>query len=665
MVVYPRDVFEKLEFTKVLAILKKNCLGVPGQNYFDVIDILDDKKAIRNLLSETDEWKKSIERSEAPPIGNYDAIEPDVYLLRKEDYVLDVDAIQRIHRHIFLGQQLITFFRDLNRQKSMPFLTKIVLEVALDEGMLRQIEKVFDVDGAVKPNASDALAKISKSIQNREREVEKVFRQELIHYREQGALVENMESIRNGRLVLMVAAEHKRRVIGIIHDESTSGKTVFIEPEKTIILNNDIYNLYSERRAEIYRIIRELCRFLRPFADQILDAAIMVYKMDSIRAKARFAIDHMAGIPKVTGKPVMNLKEAFNPLLFTRLQEMGGVVVPFDLELLAGNRFLILSGPNAGGKSVALKTIGLLQLMLQAGIPVTADENSEFGIYKKIFVDIGDQQSLEDDLSTYSSHLKNMKKVVEEADSDSLVLIDEFGSGTDPRIGGAIAEAILKELGAKKCYGCITTHYGNLKYFAYKNKGFVNASMEFNKAMLSPTFQLRVGRPGSSFAFEIASKIGLSSDITEYARTKAGQNENAIEDMLLDLQTERKEYFDKMSTVLEKEERIDRLIKTYEQLHGELEYQKRKLKIDQKEIITSKTSESVRELQNMIKDLRRTANVSKAETLLKNEKEKLTEAVEEVTSLKEEAYEKIKNSPKQIKIGWTRQRVSFLSVCPP
>lgn len=352
-------------------------------------------------------------------------------------------------------------------------------------------------------------------------------------------MVDTLESLRNGRRVLTVAVEHKRKIPGIIHDESATGKTVYIEPEKVISINHEVYNLYAERRHEIYKILRALCAFIRPYADALLVVQHTLVKLDTIRAKAKFAYRFNAKKPYLNSKSAFGLKTAFNPVLVVKNEATSSPVIPFDLELFGNNRILVLSGPNAGGKSVALKSVGLLQLMLQSGMLVTADENSKMGIFTKIFVDIGDQQSLEDDLSTYSSHLRNMRITTEEADPHTLILIDEFGSGTDPKIGGAIAEAILNDLNHKKVFGVITTHYSNLKYFAFKAHGLVNGSMEFDKNHLIPTFRMHIGKPGSSFAFEIAEKTGLDARIVSYAQHKTGKNEKAIDEMLITLMSEK------------------------------------------------------------------------------------------------------------------------------
>lgn len=651
MVLYPKDIFEKLEFNKILKILKDEGLGSPSRKYFDEDIVTDNLSVIKLRLTQTKEWLTGIAAGDSFGLSRYEDIDGDIPLLKKEGYVLDVESIQRIQNIVVIGNKLKLYFTNIEKQGLYPQLAKIAIEISIEDRLSKEIDRIFDEEGEVRPNASEALLKISKSIHNREREMAKMFRQEVVAYRERGYLVENLESVKNGRMVLVVGAEHKRKVPGIIHDESSTGKTVFIEPENIIAISNDIHSLYSERRSEIYKIIRALCDFLRPYADDILHTFQTLIYFDTIRSKAVFAKRIGARIPKLVEKPTFSIKGGYNPILILKSESNEMNVVPFDLELFGENRILILSGPNAGGKSVTLKSVGLLQLMIQAGIPVPVEENSTFGVFKSFFADIGDQQSMEDDLSTYSSHLTNMKKTVELSNAKSLVLIDEFGAGTDPKIGGAIAESILKQLHKQACFGVITTHYSNLKYFAYKTKGLVNASMEFNKQALIPTYRLVVGRPGSSFAFEIAQKIGLPEEVIDYARHKTGQNEKAIEELLVDLQSERKELEDKMTSILGKQDRLDTLVKNYEALLLDLEYKKKKFKLEQKEAARYSLDSVNREVQKVIKELKSKTNVEKLEAIVAENKVKHQLVETDIVQLKEEVFETISKNKVEFRVG--------------
>ncbi len=652
MLLYPKDLREKLEFYKITDHLKAECLSDTGKDYFDQLEVLSDLNRIQLLLDETEEYKKAIERGEHYPIGSFESVTDDVVLLKKEGYTLDIDSIRNIYRIVSLGLEMTKYFQDPDRAKLNPLINEIVNTVFIDRKLVDEIDRILDDEGEVRPDASSALMRISKNIRVKEREVDQLFNTILESCRNQGYLVDTFESLRNGRRVLTVAVEHKRKIPGIIHDESATGKTVYIEPENVIALNQAVYNLYAERRSEIYKILRALCDFIRPHADTLITIQQMLGKIDTIRAKARFAIRIRAVKPHVQQKPVFAFKAAFNPVLYIRNEAVGLPVVPFDLELHGNNRILVLSGPNAGGKSVALKSVGLLQLMLQSGMLITADENSRFGVFKKIFADIGDQQSIEDDLSTYSSHLRNMKTMTEEADKTTLMLIDEFGSGTDPKIGGAIAEAILKILNQKKVFGVVTTHYSNLKFFAFKEHGLVNGSMEFDKNHLQPTFRMQVGKPGSSFAYEIAAKTGLDDRIIQYAQHKTGKNEKAIDDMLITLMAEKKEYEDKLALLLDKEDRLDKLIASYENMHTELDINRKKLKIQAKEASMRSVSDHQHELKKLLKEIKNTKDEEKALQVAVDIKRKQEAERKELESLKMEAFAKeIAHNARKIQVG--------------
>lgn len=640
MQLYPKDIKDKLEFNKIIDYISAECLSDMGRDYFAQIEILTDLVRIERLIDETDEYKKAIERGEHLPLYAFESISSDVELLRKEGYVLDIDSIRNIYRIVSMGLEISKYFADPEKVKFNPLIHEIVSNIIIDKALTTEIDRVLDEEGDVRPNASEELMRISKSIRSKERELEKVFNEQLESFKSRGFLVDTLESLRNGRRVLTVAVEHKRKIPGIIHDESATGKTVYIEPEKVISINHEVYNLYAERRHEIYKILRALCAFIRPYADALLVVQHTLVKLDTIRAKAKFAYRFNAKKPYLNAKSAFGLKTAFNPVLVVKNEATSSPVIPFDLELFGNNRILVLSGPNAGGKSVALKSVGLLQLMLQSGMLVTADENSKMGIFTKIFVDIGDQQSLEDDLSTYSSHLRNMRITTEEADPNTLILIDEFGSGTDPKIGGAIAEAILNDLNHKKVFGVITTHYSNLKYFAFKAHGLVNGSMEFDKNHLIPTFRMHIGKPGSSFAFEIAEKTGLDARIVSYAQHKTGKNEKAIDEMLITLMSEKKEYEEKLASLLDKQDRLDKLIGSYEHLNADLEIKRKKIKLQAKEQAAIKVMDQHAEMQKIIKEIKHSKDEEKALEASIALKKKREDALKELEALKMEVFAK-------------------------
>lgn len=651
MIFYPSDYKEKLEFLKILDRLQLDCLSAVSQERVASLEVHSSIDKIYQLLTQTSEYKYAIEVADAPPIYHFESVQGDLPLLAKEGYVLEIEAIQRIYAIVQLGLGLQDYFAKKGKRVELPLLAQICQHLSINPALIKEINRVIDSEGNVKPDASDELLRISKLIRGKERELDRVFAQLITRYKKSGYLADTVESLRNGRRVLTVNAESKRKISGVIHDESATGKTVYIEPQEVQLINNEIFNLYAERKQEIYKIIRALCTSIRPYIEDIREVEQVVIDLDIIRAKARLAIVLDATQPKLVDRPHFGFKQGYNPILKLKNDEEGKITVPFDLELHGPNRLIVISGPNAGGKSITMKSVGLLQVMVQAGMLIPVAPDTEMGIFTSFFADIGDQQSIEDDLSTYSSRLQNMKAFMERGDQHSLMLIDEFGSGTDPKMGGAIAEAILRDLNYKKCYGVVTTHYSNIKYFAFKTKGIVNGSMLFDKATISPTYQLKVGSPGSSFAFEIAEKIGLDPRVLKYARHKTGKNEKAIDELLVDLQAERLEIQAKMEKLLSKEEDLDRLTKTYHELHKELEYRRKKLKLEQKEQKLTKVNRENEELQQVVKELRKSKNLEKAQQLLHERKSRRTEVAEDVVELKEEVFYADTFDPADLKVG--------------
>jgi len=635
---YPKDIFEKVEFDKVLELVDGALLGEKARMMLANEPFLIEKDDIQRKLDEVEQWGNANVNGHAVPLEAYESVDGDIPLLRKIGYVLSVDAIRRIYRLISISKTLIEYFADPFKMKAYHLLHEIFRVIEIDPDLLSEIDRVLDDKGDVRPDASPELMKIHRAIRSKERELDNVFGQAIKRYGGEGMLADTTEGLRNGRRVLTVGAEYKRRIEGVIHDESATGKTVYIEPAEVMPINNAIFNLYTDRKKEVYKVLKTLCDQIRPYADDLVTIEEVLVKLDLIRAKSRVASTMNAMKPVIVDKPHFGFKQAYNPLLLLKNQAINKETVPFDLELHGANRLLVLSGPNAGGKSVTMKSVGLLQMMIQFGMLIPANENSKVGIFKKIFTDIGDQQSLEDDLSTYSSRLKNMKYFLSHADEDTLVLIDEFGSGTDPKIGGAIAEAILRQVNYLKAFGVITTHYSNLKYYAFKSKGIVNGSMEFDKAKLSPTYQLIVGKPGSSFAFEIAQKSGLGKHVLKYAKHKTGKNEKAIDELLTNLQSEKKEVEARMTVLLEKEEKLDKMLSSYNELYKELEFRRKKLKLQKKEAKLVEVSRENRELDAVIKEIKKTNDLEAAKKRAQAHRDSRKKVQEEVEQLQDEVY---------------------------
>ncbi len=633
----PQDLFEKLEFDKIIDLLNGSCYGEKGRVAVNAIQPMTDIEQINQLLAEVDEYKVSLERKIYFPIGPYKEMDEEMRMLEIPGYVLAEDGLQKINVLLLFVKKIFSWFT-ADRKEAFEHLYNIVRPVHFNEDLLKAIERVIDEEGNIRPDASPELMKIRRHIQGKYREMDRQFRLFVENYRKKGWLTDNKESFRNGRRVLSVPAEHKRKIRGIIHDESSTGRTAFIEPEGVIDINNDLFDLQQEEKREIYRILRELSATIRPYLPSLHEYEDLIIRFDVIQAKARLALKTKSVLPLTTAKPTLSLLEGYHPLLLLKNKNLGRKTVPFDLSLFGKNRILVLSGPNAGGKSITMKSVGLIQLMFQCGLLVPVDPKTKMGVFKQLFADIGDQQSLENDLSTYSSRLENAKVFLEKADRDTLVLIDEFGSGTDPKIGGAIAESVLFELNKCKVFGVITTHYSNLKVFAFKTFGLVNGSMHFDKDSLSPSYELQVGRPGSSYAFEIAGKSGLPGRVLKYAKKRIGSNERAVDVLLVDLQKEKQEVEGKLKILQEKQDALTRLVKNYEDLHRDLEYRRKKHKLASKEQALQQTSQENKALERLVRELKEEKNLEKAKKVALEIKYQRKELVEEVVDLREEIY---------------------------
>ena len=637
MLLLPKDLYEKLEFDKILQLLEKESLGAPAAAYFEQLEPSTDLALIEKQLKEVKDLKLSLEKNDKFPLAAYETFEEEIKMLPIQGYVLTVDSLQRINRSLLIFRELYKFFTPVRRE-IYPTLYFTIKDTAYDESLAKEIMRVIDPEGIIRADASQELIKIRRSIQSKQRELESVYKRIISEYRQKGWLTDNAETLRNGRRVLAVPSEHKRSIRGIIHDESTTGRTTYIEPEAAIEVNNDLFDLEQEEKKEIYRILRALSEFLRPYTPLLESYSDIIIAYDIIHAKARLAMRMKAFMPQLSNAPALGLKKGRHPLLYLKNRAVGKETVPFNLDLFHDNRILLVSGPNAGGKSILMKSVGLIQLMLQSGLLVPVSELSDMGIFEKIFVNIGDAQSLEDDLSTYSSHLQNMKAFTAQADEQSLILIDEFGSGTDPKPGGAIAEGVLNILNQKKVYGVVTTHYSNLKMFAYRTDGIINGCMNFDKDNLKPTYQLTIGRPGSSYAFEIAQNVGLPREVLQYAKKRVGENEHSVDELLVDLQREKQEYDVKLRETTEKQELLDKLIKQYDDNIKDVEQRRKMQKLDAKEFELQKAANMQQEVKSLLKELKDESNVEKAREAVKEIKIKQQQLAEEATKISEDLY---------------------------
>jgi DNA mismatch repair protein MutS2 len=631
----PKDVVVKLEYDKVVDLLEKETLTDMAAEMARNLMPSADFNAIDVSLRETRDFKLALEKNDRFPLQAFPDVRPELKMLEIDGYTLQMESFQGILRILFNMRDIFRYFASGPKKDIYPKLFDLIRPLSFDEALIKAIQQVFDDKGEIRPDASPDLMRIRREMQHKARELDGKFRQLVQEYRSKGWLSDSPESFRSGRRVLSVPAEHKRKIRGIIHDESDTGKTAFIEPEAIIEVNNDIFDLEQEERREIFRILKTLSDTIRPYGHLIGQYLTVLVRFDFIQARARLALAMRAGMPVLKEKPVISIKKGYHPLLYIKNKALSRKTVPFDLKLDAENHILVLSGPNAGGKSVAMKSVGLLIMMVQSGLLVPVHELSEIGIFNQIFTDIGDQQSLDDDLSTYSSRLRNARLFLEKASPQTLVLIDEMGSGTDPKPGGAIAEAILRQLHRKGVYAVITTHYSNLKVFAFRNSGILNGNMYFDKDSLAPTYELRVGKPGSSYAFEIAEKSGLPKDLIGYARHKTG-SETAVDDILIELQREKQELEEKLRTVTEREQSLERLIKTYDALHNELEVKRKRLKLDQREFDLRQTAQANREVDKLVRQLRDEKNLEKAQEVAARLRQERTEQAIKVNEVNEE-----------------------------
>jgi DNA mismatch repair protein MutS2 len=641
----PADASNSIEFDKVIELLHSLCIATPAKEMISESAFMHNVEAINKEMHLVKDHKYFLDLDADLPLAHYESVEQSLKNLSTEGYVLELEEIREIQQLINIISEIDNFYNS-DRQENTPHLWDLYNQVDRPKELRTIIPKVINEEGEVRENASPELSKIYKSIRQKENNVQKEFNGILLKYKQQGLLTDSAESFRNGRRVLSIPAEYKRKIKGIIHDESGTGKTSFIEPESVVYLNNEIMELELEKRKEIYKILKELCHSLRNYGPLILQYEALITKLDTIRSKARLAVKLDANMPKLVERPCFKLIDAYHPLLFLKNSKLGIPTIPMTLELDQKDRIFLISGPNAGGKSVSLKTVGLIQLMVQFGCLVPVSPDSKIGLYKQLCCDIGDQQSLEDDLSTYSSRLKNMKAFLDYADEDSLILIDEFGSGTDPKMGGSIAQSILFELNKKKVNAVITTHYSNLKVFAFKSKGIVNGAMHFDNEKLQPTYELIVGKPGSSFAFEIAEKVGLPKKLLHFAKKNAGKNLRAMDKMITDLQTKEKALETKLFELKEKEKLVDRLSKNYQQLQRELEIQRKKFKKERKEFEINDKIQDKRQLEKLVKELREEQNLEKAKQQLEIAKAKQKKVAKTIEVLNDELIEVVPSNEK-------------------
>ena len=563
--IYPENFENKIGFDRIRSMLSEKCLSLMGMEKVDTVRFMDDFSDLSLKLSATFEFQQILQFEDFFPSEHYYKISDCLNKIRIEGTFAEVSEVFDLKRSIETVKGILHFFKNRDESK-YPVLKSLCSTVKTYPYVLDSIDRIIDKHGVVKDNASSRLKEIRSELAGKSMLVSKRLHAILKQAQADGLVDSDTSvSIRNGRGVIPVNVYDKRKIKGLIHDQSASGKTVFIEPEEIVEMNNDIIELEYEEKREIVRILTSFADNIRPYIDELLESNEFLGEIDFIRAKALLGNQFHSINPVIANKPYLLWKGAIHPLLFATLEKLPGrKVVPLDIVLDDKNRILLISGPNAGGKSVCLKTVGLLQYMIQCGITVPVGEGSEAGIFSSILIDIGDEQSIDNDLSTYSSHLINMKNFIKNGTESSLILIDEFGTGTEPMLGGSIAEAILGELNRKRVFGVITTHYTNLKYFASVTDGIINGAMAFDNHLMQPLFQLTIGKPGSSFAFEIARKIGLPEDILSQASQKAGVKNINYDRHLKDIARDKRYWETRRQNIRQEEKRLGELIEEFE-----------------------------------------------------------------------------------------------------
>ncbi|MFZ9388165.1 MAG: endonuclease MutS2 [Chitinophagaceae bacterium] len=629
MKLFPESADIQLEFSKIKELLSNYCQTEYGRARARELRVHTRIDFIETELRQSHEFRQLIAHAIYFPNDYVLNLARELKLLSVPGAVLSAEELQLLRKLAESAEKIFRWFNP-ERKATYPGLAQVIAQTRYEKAVAALIDDVLDEAGQIRDQASEELREIRLGLYRKRNELRRVFARILSKMAKQGYLAEIEESFLNGRRVLAVFAEQKRTVKGILHGESDSRKTAFVEPEETIELNNDIFELESREKKEIYRILRELTARLAGYSGLLNEWHDVTGLYDFIRAKAKLAIEINAEFPRVEHRAGIRLENAYHPLLYLYNRRAGKPTIPVSLTLDETNRILVISGPNAGGKTVTLKTVALLQMMVQRGLMVPVHTSSVFGIFRQLMIHIGDTQSIEFELSTYSSHLLHMKEFMEEANGRTLFFIDELGSGSDPNLGGAFAEVILRELARKHAIGIVTTHYLNLKVMAGKTNGIINGAMAFDEKHLQPLYQLMVGKPGSSYTFSIAERIGLNRDLIEQARKLVDGDQFRLDKLLnrteQDLQDIRKRE-EELSRLLKENEKLKKdMMQTLdrEKYRQQVELQKEQNRISEDRILYLRDME--RKLKQLVNDWRREENKQKVirqiDALLNNKNEK-------------------------------------------
>ena len=627
--IYPQNIEQKIDFHVIRDGLKACCMSPLGKERVDAMQWLTRYSAVRDLLSRVREMMGVLTDSSLTfPQGEIYDLREALSRIRIEGLFLDEAELYSLSKMLSYSAHLERFFATLDQNK-YPILSSCLI-TSSPSSLISLIDRVLDRYGKMRDNASPELARIRKEIAASQGSVSRALNAILRQAQAEGILDKDAApTMREGRLVLPVPPAYKRKIGGIVHDESATGKTVFIEPQQVVEANNRIRELEGEERRERIRILMAITSEIRPEIPAIIATEDYLAEVDFLRAKALFAQDIHAIVPEINNHPHILWREAYHPVLLLNFRRQGKTVVPLTLTLDKKQRILVISGPNAGGKSVCLKTVALLQYMLQCGLAVPMHESSQMGIFSRLMLDIGDEQSIEDDLSTYSSHLRNMKFFVRNANRHTLLLIDEFGTGTEPLIGGAIAEAVLTQLNEQRAFGVITTHYGNLKHLAERTEGIINGAMLYDRGQLKPLFQLSIGQAGSSFAVEIARQIGLPEPIIQRATDIVGEEHIDYDKHLQDIARDKRYWENKRQNIRQKEKHLEEKIAHYEEQMAGIKAKKRAIIEEANQQAADLLKKSNATIERTIREIKEAKAEKKATQQARQKVENLKSKVEE------------------------------------
>ena len=637
--IYPQNFEHKIGFDQIRQLLKDKCLSTLGEEKVADMTFSEQFEWVNEQLDQVTEFIRIIQEEDSFPDQFFFDVRPSLKRVRIEGMYLDEQELFDLRRSLETIRDIVRFLNREEEDSNFPYptLKRLAGDIAVFPQLIGKIDGILNKYGKIKDNASTELSRIRRELSSTMGNISRSLNSILRSAQSEGYVDKDVTpTMRDGRLVIPVAPGLKRKIKGIVHDESASGKTVFIEPAEVVEANNRIRELEGEERREIIRILTEFSNVLRPSIPEILQSYEFLAVIDFIRAKSHFAIQTKCLKPALENEQLLDWTMAIHPLLQLSLAKHGKKVVPLDIELDRKQRILIISGPNAGGKSVCLKTVGLLQYMLQCGMLVPMHERSHAGMFNSIFIDIGDEQSIEDDLSTYSSHLTNMKIMMKGCDRQSLILIDEFGGGTEPQIGGAIAESVLKRFNEKGTFGVITTHYQNLKHFAEDHEGVVNGAMLYDRHQMQALFQLQIGNPGSSFAVEIARKIGLPEDVIADASDIVGSEYINADKYLQDIVRDKRYWENKRQNIRQREKQMEETIARYQTEMEELQKSRKEIIRQAKEEAEQLLNESNARIENTIRTIKEAQAEKEKTRLIRQELNSFKESLDSRASKDQE-----------------------------